>query len=80
MTERVNCEVHLMINEDGEYVVSNDVDDLGELYEDRIGGVPQNCRTYALTLSVPLPTSVAASAIIPDVARRGEALAVAIEA
>ncbi len=80
MSERAQCEVYLMINEDGEYVVSNDADAVRDLYDDSIGGTPANVRTYALTLSVPLPAGVVASATLPEDAQPGDVLTVTMEA
>lgn len=80
---RAHCDVYLMINEDGEYVAIDDPDALTERYDDCVGGTPVNVRTVRtvrLTLSVPLPRGVEASAVIPHSVKLGDALAVTVQA
>jgi hypothetical protein len=78
-TPRAACDIYLMINSDGEYVATHNGDYVNELYGDEIGGTPDNVRTIHLTLSVPLPYGVEASATIPDDVQSGDALTVTVE-
>ena len=64
--ERAQCEIWLLVNSDGGYVVSHDEDQVSDLYNDEIGGVPANCRTIHISLSVPLPRGIEVSAEVPE--------------
>ena len=61
-------EIWAMVNGDGEYVATHDEENLSDLYNDCVGGMPANCRTIKLTLTVSLPQSVEVSAELPDAA------------
>jgi hypothetical protein len=78
-TPRAQCEIWLMVNEDGDYVASHTDSGLTELYDDCIG-VMADRRTIHLSLSVPLPQPVSVSAEIPEDARPGASLALTVEA
>jgi hypothetical protein len=78
-SDRASLDVWLMVNEDGEYVATHDEDNLTELYDDCVGGAPANCRTVHLSLSVPLPRAIDASAELPDDAQPGASLALTVE-
>ena len=63
-------EIWAMVNDDGEYVATHDEENLSDLYGDCIGGTPANLRSVKLTLTVPLPRSVEATASSPKTLKR----------
>lgn len=67
-TEKPRAEVDafIMVDENGDFVVTGDEDELTELWGDRVGGTPTNSRTFHLSVSVPLPYTVEARAELPD--------------
>lgn len=76
---RKECEVFLIVNGEGEYVATHDREMLAERFDAHIGRVPENSRTIQLTVSVPLPQTVGATAIIPDDAKSGDDITVTIK-
>ncbi len=66
-TNSTECEIFLYVDQDGDFVVAKDVDELADKYSDEITSeVPANVRIFALKLTVPLPTVTAVSAALPD--------------
>lgn len=59
MTE---CEVFIVVDEDGSYTVSNDLDTVWEQAEADLAKV---CRLVCLTVNVPLPECVTAHVDVP---------------
>lgn len=58
-------EVFVMVDDNGDYVVTNDRDTLHEKWTEDIGDVPLVSRVLALTLNVELPVETALAADVP---------------
>lgn len=67
MTDTKEIEFYIMIDQDGDFVVDSDADNLGQRYEDELTSTPPNgSRVFHLKLTVPLPKPTVVSATIPD--------------
>jgi hypothetical protein len=73
------AEIWLMIDDDGDYVATHDVDRLTDEYTDNIGGSATNTRTIKLSLTVPLPYTVEISGAVPDTADDAAEIALTVE-
>ena len=62
---RLDCDVFIMVNAEGEYVASEDTDAVGERYEEYYSN-NTSIRRYHLTVNVPIPGDVRASVTVPD--------------
>lgn len=56
MSEKVAIEVHILVDEDGNFVVDPDLDNLTAKYSEDFGDVPAVTRVYTLDLTVPRPS------------------------
>lgn len=65
--ETTTVEVWVLVDEDGNYVASHDVDRLCEEYDDVIGGDRDSTsfRRIKVTLTVPLPKPVELTGVVP---------------
>lgn len=61
-----DLDIWLLVDQDGDFVLSKDEDDLGEQWSDQIGGTPLNSRTVKLTLTMTLPFTIEARGVLPD--------------
>ena len=60
-------EIFVFIDQDGDFVVDTDPDNIGSRYVDEISdAVPNATRTFHLKLTLPLPKATVVSATIPD--------------
>ena len=67
MTDTKEIEFSIMIDQDGDFVVDVDPDNLGSRYEDEINSTPPNAsRVFTFKLTVPLPKPSVVSAVVPD--------------
>lgn len=73
------CEIFLMVDDDGDYVATHDETFLAELYSDNIGGSATNARTFKLSLTVPLPYTVEVSGSVPDTGDDAAEIALTVE-
>lgn len=65
--QTTEIEVAIMIDQDGDYVIHKDADELGDTWDNEIGGsTPRLTRVVVLKLTVPLPKALVAEAAIPD--------------
>lgn len=66
MKKTANIEVYALIDECGDYVVSNDETQLKEMYEDNIQPIDGTfgIRIVKLIVTVPLPTPIEIAAIV----------------
>lgn len=70
-------EVFLMVDQDGDYVVTKDQSTLGEAYESEISGTPPSVsRTYRLVLKVPVPIAIEVKGTLPLAVERPAELAI----
>jgi hypothetical protein len=66
-TATTEIEIFVMIDQDGDYVIAKDADDLGSRYEEEIHSSPPNAtRVFALKLTVPMPKATVVTATLPD--------------
>lgn len=56
MTDTVAIEVHVLVDEDGNFVVDRDLFNLTAKYTENFGDVPAITRVYTLALTVPRPS------------------------
>lgn len=62
-----NIEIFVMVDQDGDYVVHKDQDELNQAWDDEYSSGPVgNVRVFAMSLRVPRPQAVAVSATIPN--------------
>jgi hypothetical protein len=64
MAERTQIEIHVLVGEDGEFVVGKDVDALVDLYIGEHGTMPSATSLYAVHLTVPTPGATLITAAI----------------
>lgn len=67
MSETVEIELHVLVGDDGEFVVAKDVDELVDLYAGEHGGVPVITRVFTVKLSVPRPGAITITAAVDKV-------------
>ena len=66
-TTTTECEIFLYVDQDGDFVVAKDIDELADKYSDEVtSNVPANVQVFSIRLVVPLPKVTAAQATIPD--------------
>lgn len=66
-TTTTECEIFLYVDQDGDFVVAKDIDELADKYSDEVtSNVPANVKVFSIKLVVPLPKVTAARATIPD--------------
>lgn len=66
MSENTTINVFVLMNEEGDYVVSKEQDTLLEVWDNDIGGdTPIVSRVLAITLNVELPSAAQLSANVP---------------
>ena len=61
-----SVELFILIDEDGEFVISKDRDTLEEKWDEEIGDRPILSRTLCIKLEVALPKEVIVTATIPE--------------
>lgn len=67
MTDTKEIEFSILIDQDGDFVVDTDADNLGSRYEDEVTSTPPNAsRVFTFKLTVPLPKPTVVSAVVPD--------------
>lgn len=65
--ETTEIEFSILIDQDGDFVIAKDVDELGDLYENDISSTaPSRSRTLTFKLTVPLPRATEITATVPD--------------
>lgn len=65
--EMTEIEFSILIDQDGDFVVAKDADELGTTYEDEISSTAPNAsRTFTFKLMVPLPRATEVAATVPD--------------
>lgn len=55
MSEASNFEVYIMVDENGDYVIAKEKDDLAGIYQDEIGESGLATRIVMVELEIPLP-------------------------
>jgi hypothetical protein len=55
MADTLAIEIHVLVSEDGEFVVGKDRDELADLYASEHGTVPTVTKAFSILLSVPRP-------------------------
>lgn len=66
-TTTTECEIFLYVDQDGDFVVAKDVDELPDKYSDEVtSSIPANVRVFSFKLVVPLPKVTEVKATIPD--------------
>ena len=75
---RLDCDVFLMVNAEGEYVACEDDDGVSERYDEYCSG-NTSIRKYHLTVNVPIPGNVRASVTVPDDVEDHEALQITLQ-
>lgn len=64
--ETTEISVAILIDQDGDFVVHKDADELGDTDDSEIGGIPRLSRVVVLKLTVPMPKALEVAATIPD--------------
>ena len=66
-TQTTDLEFFVMVDQDGDFVIDTDPDNLGSRYEDEISSTPPNAsRVFSFKLTVPLPKPTEVTAVVPD--------------
>jgi hypothetical protein len=76
MAEQTQIEIHVLVGEDGEFVVGKDADALVDLFIDEHGTMPSANSLYAVRLTVPTP---AATLITAAVGKTGELIEIEVK-
>jgi hypothetical protein len=72
----VDCEVYLAMNEDGDWIVTAEIDEAIQLLADHAGGY--HARVVKVTVKMSAPVMTEATVEIPDEAGTTEKLAVEV--
>lgn len=68
MTIPQTCEVEfsVLVDGDGEFVISKDECELANIYEADVGSMPNVSRVYTFKMILPLPKAVNVGGMVPD--------------
>lgn len=73
----IDIEVHVMVDDNGDYVVHEDIDELGTRYTEQVSeATPPVSRTITVRLKVPLPRAIVLTGTVPAEAADGATLSV----
>lgn len=60
MAKYIDAEVYILVDDEGQYVAHQDPDEIGNMWNDEIGGTPAGLRLVKVVVKVPLPVMLEA--------------------